>query len=87
MKLLLCRKCQDVFKLQYDLRKCNCGETWGRYSKDGLHAQYFGENAIPLGFGNDSLAFAVRNQPAVGMGLDFLAFVIPKQCSTMKKVT
>jgi len=84
MKLILCRKCQDVFKLQLEPRTCLCGATWGKYGEDELHAQYSGEFAVPIGFSNDSFAFAVRHQPAVGMGLDFLAFVIPKQCTTLE---
>jgi len=85
MKLILCRKCQDVFKLQYDRRECNCGEAWGKYEDDGYHARYGGQSAVPIGFGNGSLATAVKNQPLEGRGLRFDAFVISKECPTMRK--
>jgi hypothetical protein len=86
VKLVLCRSCQDVFKLVYDKRTCLCGKTWGRYLEDGLHAVYGGESAIPLGFANDSLATAIAFQPTkVTSGFRFEAFVISKKCATMVK--
>jgi hypothetical protein len=84
VKLLLCRKYQDVFKLQYDRRECNCGETWGKYEDDGLHAIYGGKNAVPIGFANASLANAIAAQPVKSaLGVRFEAFIIPKKCATM----
>jgi hypothetical protein len=35
-----------------------------------------------LGFANNSLENAIKNQPQSGIGELFTAFVIPKQCST-----
>jgi len=87
MKLILCRRCQDVFKLQTTQRECGCGATWGRYDDDGLNAVYSDEFGVPIGFKNDSLRRAVRNQPSEGRGEPFVAFVIPKECPTMRKAT
>jgi hypothetical protein len=83
MKLLLCQKCGDVFKLGQVERHCLCGKTRGSYLADGLHATYHGNFAVPLGFANSSFRAAIENQPESGMGRVFEAFVIPHQCDTM----
>jgi hypothetical protein len=41
---------------------------------------------IPLGFNSYTLVDAVGGQPERGMGRRFEAFVIPKECPTMKKI-
>ena len=84
MKLILCKMCQDVFKLDLVPRTCKCGACVGSYLADGLNAVYSGP-AVPIGFGNTTLAEAIRNQPEVGDGKEFTAFVIPKKCGTMVK--
>ena len=84
MKLILCRECEDVFKLDYKLRSCKCGQCKGKYLKDGINATYQGP-AVPIGFANSSLVKAVNNQPERGMGKEFIAFVIPKQCPTFSR--
>jgi len=84
MKLILCPHCQDVRKLDKILTTCKCGKSYGRYLDD-LNAEYSGD-AIPLGFSNSSLLSAIKHRPGQGNGAIFTAFVIPKQCSTYKKV-
>ncbi len=86
MKLVLCKKCQDVFKLDLKIRRCKCKECWGKYLPDGLNAVYGGESAIPLGMGNSSLLGAIADQRDTGWGEKFDAFVIPKVCPTMVKM-
>lgn len=85
MKLIYCKKCHDVFKLDHELRYCKCYSCWGLYLDDGLNAVYKGRCAVPLGFANSTLVEAVHNQPKEGMGEEFTAFVIPKKCPTMKR--
>lgn len=86
MKLLLCKKCQDIIRLiQDEKRVCQCGKVGGKYIDD-LNAVYFGDMAVPLGFANNTLVNAVHNQPKDGMGENFTAFVIPKVCSTYRLV-
>jgi hypothetical protein len=86
MKLIICLECRDVVRLIInEERTCQCGKSGGRYLEDGLNAEYWGK-AIPIGFANYSLAEAIGNQPGYGKGYEFTAFVIPKQCETMKKV-
>ena len=85
MKLLFCNKCHDVFRLDRDARKCHCGAVGGKYVND-LNAEYYGEDAVALGFANNTFTDAVCNQPQSGMGERFTAFVIPKECDTIKKV-
>ncbi len=82
MKLLLCKTCQDVLKLDPDGRYCACGQAWGRYLEDGLHAQISG-TAVPLGFVNSQLLHALRHRPDDGNGSLFTAFVIPHACDTV----
>lgn len=85
MKLLVCKECSDVFSLRLDKeRTCECGKTKGKYT-DNINAVYSGP-CYPLGFANSSFIDAIWNQPESGMGKDFTAFVIPKECTTMKKI-
>ena len=84
MKLLLCKKCHDVFKLDFEERQCKCGSVRGKYLSE-LYAIYSGEHAVPLGFNNQSLVDAIISQPKVGRGVYFEAFVVPKVCSTFRK--
>lgn len=86
MKLLLCLQCEDVFKLRLNEHKtCKCEKCGGMYV-DNLNAIYYGNKVIPIGFDNFSLAPAIKQQPEMGKGKNFEAFVIPKQCSTMVKL-
>ena len=83
MKLVLCMLCYDVFKLDEELRKCKCGQCEGRYLNH-IDAEYKGKHAVPLGFANSSLIRSVSQQPSSGNGKEFTAFVIPKDCPTMR---
>lgn len=83
MKLIFCPACQDVVKLQVARnRYCDCKQSWGYYHKDGLNAE-IGGSAVPLGFDNQDFVRALRAQPESGWGVQFNAFVIPKQCPTI----
>lgn len=91
MKLLYCRRCKDIISLSHQLKTCSCGMSKGMYS-DTTHVQYTGEFAIPLGILDESLADAIRNQPARGTpdrkdGVKIEAFVIPKICVTMERIS
>lgn len=88
MKLILCKNCQDVVRLFEDHRSCKCGKCGGRYMND-LVAVYWGQHAVPLGFDNDSLVEAVKNQPLQHsrVGPRFTAFVIPMECVTFRRIT
>ena len=87
MKLLLCKSCQDIVRpLIGKERSCECGACTIIGESDGITVTYSGkEKAVIFGFNNSSLVQAVRNQPNEGMGKDFIAFVIPKNCSSVKK--
>jgi hypothetical protein len=86
MKLILCKNCSDVFKLDNELRTCKCKKSFGLYITD-IYAEYNGEFAIPLGIVNSDLKTAIYNQPNEGLGERFDAFVIPKNCETCVKIT
>lgn len=84
MKLILCPDCKDVIKLRTEeTRYCYCGNSWGKYLDDP-YAEIGGQ-AIPIGLGSSSLAFALKNRPEedTGYGERFEAFVIPKNCKTI----
>jgi hypothetical protein len=84
VKLLYCTKCGGIFSICMVEKTCRCGESSGAYT-DFLNAWYKGP-CIPLGIANDSFTEAVRNQPNMGSGEEFLAFVIPKNCPTFVKL-
>lgn len=62
MKLLLCRNCSSFVQLTKRKRKCDCGQSWGKYKEDGLHAVISGPHAQVIGINNFSLIRALRNQ-------------------------
>lgn len=84
MKLLYCTICNDVFSLGLKVKTCTCGQTSGKY-EDEVNATYSGPG-ITLGFTNLSFLAAIQNQPKDGLGPEFVAFVIPKNCKTFKKI-
>lgn len=83
MKLLFCPKCQDIVRLLYHTRSCRCGFTSGKVIHQ--HDAYY-TNGIPMGINNSSLVEAIKNQPESGIGIEFKAFIVPKQCSSFHKV-
>jgi hypothetical protein len=72
MKLIFCKECQDVVKLDFAKRECKCGRSSGYY-EDSLNAVYWGPCVI-------------RWQPDSGQGSVVEAFVIPKKCKTMERL-
>lgn len=67
MKLLYCITCEDVFKLDKDLRSCRCGIVKGRYI-DNITAETNGKG-ISLAIGNGSLQNAITDMLAqIGNG-------------------
>lgn len=84
MKLLYCKSCKSVFNLWYHEKKCECGETSGKYL-DELNAIYSGEFSVPIGFDNTIFHTAMFLQPESGMVKRFDAFVIAKECPTFIK--
>lgn len=65
MKLLFCRDCADVVKLQYEIRRCKCGQARGRYLEDGWHAEVWGDRTDVIGLHNrDVLAACGLNATA-----------------------
>jgi hypothetical protein len=80
MKLLYCLKCSEIFNLDLSEKKCRCGKSKGQYT-DNLNAWFKGP-CLPLGIANDSFRTALKNQPETGIGKEFTAFVIEKDCRT-----
>ena len=82
MKLIYCKKCQDIVRLDTDPRKCGCGKSSGCYIDD-LRAEIKGP-CIPIGIDNRSFCVAVTRRPQSGLGSRFEAFVIPMECPTVE---
>lgn len=60
MKLLLCPRCSDVRKLDYEVTTCKCGYVRARYESDGWHATHNG-NGYLIGMDNRSVSDAIRD--------------------------
>jgi len=85
MKLILCKSCQDIIRpYPNKTRSCECGKV-SVTPVGSLNIEVSGKMyATPLGFRNSSFKTAVINQPKIGMGEDFVSFVIPKMCDSIK---
>jgi hypothetical protein len=83
MKLAYCKLCGDVFSLKTEWKSCMCGDTAGRYFKDGLNAEIVGDNAVALGFENKSFRQALDQEPDTRPSVEFTAFVIEKNCPSI----
>ena len=84
MKLVYCRKCQDIFKIGNRRKKyCQCGLSYGR-CVDKIKVIIGGEYAVPVGIYNPSFVLALAARPKKGRGVDFKAFVIPEECENVK---
>ncbi len=90
MKAVFCRKCQDIVKLQKNLpRVCDCGDSGGFYFRDGLHAVYFGEEAIPIGIDNHKFIDAIyvwTRMTNEKTGPNINAFLVSKEAETFRKI-
>ena len=82
MKLLYCKSCNDLFSLNIDNRTCQCGETGGHYKDNKLDIVIYG-HAIPVGINNNFFLTAVDIQNDFGEGINFEAYVMPKNCPTV----
>lgn len=85
MKLLFCKACGDVQKLQYETRTCRCRESSGYYLPDGDNCVIAGSSAVVIAMGNGSLVQAVQRQPETGDGPEIKAWVFPKDYHKIKR--
>lgn len=69
MKLLFCRHCGDVVKLQRTIRRCKCRAVSGKYLPDGAHA-VVSKDALVIGLANPDVVSAtgvfLSNHPDAG---------------------
>lgn len=85
MKLLYCKGCQDMVRPLIGIeRSCQCGLSKIVAHADNITIQYSGKKAVIIGINNSSFIRAIHNQPESGKGEDFIAFVIPKKCDSVK---
>lgn len=93
MKLLMCKKCGDMFNLDRVEKSCRCGETSGRYVDDIL-AEIKGD-CVPIGIGNYKFKVAYQMQqiedqaqkdPVCCDGVPFDAFFIPENATSIKRI-
>jgi len=83
MKLLYCPHCQEIRSLSQVPKQCGCKMSGGMYL-DSVRVEVWGD-AIPLGIANASFLDALQHRPKNGLGKEFIAFVIPKECSTVRE--
>lgn len=82
MKLLYCKKCNDVINLKADLKICSCGETEGKYI-DNLNAEYSGKHAVPFAIDNFSFFARINGNPETKKFYDTVNGVDGIQCWIM----
>jgi hypothetical protein len=81
MTLLYCPHCGDIFSLSQRLRRCSCHRTKGKYISDVLAR--ISPDAIPLEIADSSFKEAIALRPDEGLGVEFTAFVIPRDCESI----
>jgi hypothetical protein len=84
MKLLYCKSCNDIFNINHDPKICTCGKSMGMYT-DTINAIYSGD-CIPMGIANNSFLEAVKHPPMFEPSTSIVAFIIPVECKTFKKL-
>jgi hypothetical protein len=62
MKLLFCPYCRDIIALKYELRKCQCGKSSGKYLEDG-DCVVVSKDALTLGIENKDLLYCLITRP------------------------
>lgn len=90
MKLLFCRKCEDIRRITKEVTICRCGRSSAQY-EDDINAWYFGPAKL-IGFANMSFIrafYADEATPPENPGDDghkFDAFFIPKVAPSIRKI-
>lgn len=91
MKLLFCRKCEDIRRVTKEITICRCGRSSAQY-EDDLNAWYFGPAKL-IGFANMSFIRAFYadelNDPPKQPGDNgekFDAFFIPRVAPSVRKI-
>lgn len=85
MKLIYCTRCAQIVSLCHQETKCRCGLSGGFYKNDNQTVVLYGP-CIPLGITNESFMKALKNRPGRGPGAEFVAFIIPRRCITVKRI-
>jgi hypothetical protein len=61
MKVLYCKKCKSLVRLRRGkIRKCECGEVWGRYLDKRYAVHSKNENTISMAIANESFNAAIK---------------------------
>jgi hypothetical protein len=61
VKLLICTKCGQIFNLEFHVKYCGCGQTFGKYLEDGDSVE-ISPKAVCLGVDNKQLISAIKNR-------------------------
>lgn len=61
MKLLFCPKCQDLFRLDFELKTCKCGEVKGMYT--GKTLSETNGKGLCLAIDNNDILRVLRSGP------------------------
>lgn len=86
-KMLFCCVCQTHAQLFVNRHSfCECRESHGRLRSDGVIAEVWGP-CIEWGYNIADFMRAIKHRPLKGRGSNFNAFVIAKQCITIRRDT
>lgn len=84
MKLLFCRRCQDVFKIIKIKKVCMCGSSEANYENERL-VNTSGPSIV-VGVENRSFFDAASEVATVKVGVEFNACVMPNNSKTINRV-
>ena len=80
MKLIFCKSCCDIVKLDKVRRTCKCGNCYGWYHDDGLHAT-ISKDAIAIGINNYILVGRIRE----GSGGNIAAWIFDETAANIER--
>lgn len=87
MKLLYCKACNDLVRLQREWRLCNCRRSAGRY-EDAARAIVAGEPAFAVGIMGDAITRAISDVATASgrFGPAFSGWVFPLDFEKVTRV-
>lgn len=86
MKLLHCPNCGDAFRLTAEMRFCSCKANFGLRMDDDKTVQV-SNGAVVMGIPDPALQAALNAMPESGRGVIVQTFILPKNCSTVRRVS
>ena len=86
MKLLFCIKCNDLFKISTRLKRCRCGECFGKYTANRHALISDSDDCMVVRISNTSFRLAINTFQSSGEGIDLKGTVIEKSDQTVHRI-